>query len=63
MTPAQMKLAAIRARLSGQLGHPALLAILPATDNVQLDIWGILNADVTQDTADLVQAVLDSMDT
>ena len=62
MTPAQMKLAAIRARISGQLGHPALLAILPATDNVQLDIWHILNADVSQGAADVVQDVLDALD-
>lgn len=60
MTPAQMKLAAIRARLAGTHGHPALLATIPVTDNAKLDIWHILHLDVPQETADAVQALLDA---
>ena len=63
MTPAQMKIAAIRARLAGALGQPALLAILPVTDALQSDIWTILDADVSQDMADVVQAIIDAADT
>lgn len=60
MTPAQMKLAAIRARLAGTHRHPALRATIPVTDNAQRDVWNILHLDVSQETADAVQAMLDA---